>query len=147
MPGVVTALRQLDAEETKAAQKPTEEELLWGSDPQSPSLERLRSAKASMAELDLAERKLELVNVEAVRTALAHGITAMRSTGEILVRKFNNEAGEIFNDGVEAFAAAAKRAVDQFNGNNGAAPGTDDRSGTDRQRGVVHAGQADPHTQ
>ena len=36
----------------------------------------------------------------------------MRATGDRLVRKFGNEAGDIFNEGVTEFEAAAVRVLD-----------------------------------
>lgn len=79
--------------------------LMTGSD--SPNLERYRLGKAQMIELDLAERQKILVRADVLDRALRPAITAMRQTGDRLVRKFGNEAGEIFNEGVSEFEAAA----------------------------------------
>jgi hypothetical protein len=75
--------------------------------PMTDNLERYRGWKADGEELTVKERRLELVKTSEVLKALAPALTAMKSAGDNLVRKFGNEAGEIFNDGVAAFEAAA----------------------------------------
>jgi hypothetical protein len=49
---------------------------------------------------DLAERDGTLVRPDVVRQAMRSGVSAMRGTGDRLVRQFGNEAGEIYNEGV-----------------------------------------------
>ena len=77
--------------------------------PVTDNLERYRGWKADGEELTVKERRGELVKAEVVMAALGPAISAMKSAGDHLVRKFGNEAGEIFNEGVGAFEAAAAK--------------------------------------
>lgn len=109
-PAVVKAL--LTYRMVGAKGKPADDEtdpLLKGDE--SPALERYRLGRAKMVEMDLAERERQTVRVQALRDAMRGGVSALRSTGDRLVRQFGNEAGEMFNEGVADFEAAALRAI------------------------------------
>ena len=58
----------------------------------SPALERYRNARAALAELDLAERRRELVGFEEFRDLLARTIRILRGCGEQLQWKCGHEA-------------------------------------------------------
>ena len=77
----------------------------------SEALERLRTANARLREMDLAERNGALVRLHVIADALRPAMVAMRSTGDRLTRKFGNDAGEIFNEGIADFEAAAAQVI------------------------------------
>lgn len=77
----------------------------------SPALERYRTARANLAELDLAERDSAIIHLPILARALSPAISALRATGNRLTRMFGNEAGEIYNEGVTDFEAAALQAI------------------------------------
>lgn len=108
--------------------------LLAGSD--SPALERYRNVKADLAERDLAERDKVLVRSNMIRDALRPAIAAMRGTGDRLVRQFGNEAGDIFNEGVTEFEAAAKRVI---------LSDANDAPDSQRTDALPESGVGDPH--
>lgn len=96
--------------DARLAADPTSDDPLM-SGPDSPALERFRTARAGLAERDLAERDKELVKGGLLSQALRAGINALRATGDRLIRKFGNECGDIFNEGVNEFEAAAIRVL------------------------------------
>ena len=81
--------------------------LLVGGD--SPSLERYRAARADMVELELEKTRGTHIDVRALESTIVRFSDRLRSTGELLQRKFGNDASEMFNDGITAAADAAKR--------------------------------------
>ena len=81
--------------------------------PESPALERYREVRTKLAERDLAERDRELVKGRLIRDALRPAVAALRGTGDRLSRQFGNEAGDVFNEGVADFEAAALRVIEQ----------------------------------
>lgn len=76
----------------------------------SPALERYRNARAAMSELDLAERRGELVNLIEFRDVHQRAARVLRKTGEQLQRKCGHEAWEIFDEGL----VAAARGIDGY---------------------------------
>jgi phage terminase Nu1 subunit (DNA packaging protein) len=68
------------------------------SDGDSPGLERYRLAKAAIAELDLEERKGNLLSREKVRAILIRWATIIRRLGERLAKHFGNQAAGMVND-------------------------------------------------
>jgi hypothetical protein len=68
-----------------------------------PNLERIRDYKAQLVEMDVQTRRGELVQLEKVKRAIAGGFVAFRGTGDQLVRRFGNDAGDLFNEGVAEF--------------------------------------------
>jgi hypothetical protein len=108
-PKMVAAAIAYRLEQAAPATTEDGDPLLSGSD--SPALERYRNVKADLAERDLAERDKVLVRANVIRDALRPAVSALRGTGDRLVRQFGNEAGDIFNEGVNEFEAAAKRVI------------------------------------
>lgn len=70
--------------------------LMAGGD--SDNLERYRGAKADLAEMDLHERRKQMVNLEVVRPAMLTALDFMKDAGEKLDRQFGNEALAILLD-------------------------------------------------
>lgn len=87
----------------------TEDDLF--SDAESPALERFRAARAEMVEMDLEERRREIVKRSEVREAHNIYASAIRSAGDALVKRFGNEAADILNDAIERGVGAV---VDRF---------------------------------
>jgi len=90
----------------------------------SPALERYRLARAIAEERRNDEAAGLLVRRDLVVDGLRQGITAARASGEKLVRFFGNEAGLLYNEGIDEFERAALRAVA---GREDAAGGRDER--------------------
>jgi len=112
---IVAALVAYRVEQAKPAIDPTSDDpLLAAVVGESPALERYRLAKARLAEHDLSERDGILLRADAIKEALMAGIRVMRATGDRLVRQLGNVAGEIFNEGVAEFEAAAIRVLQTF---------------------------------
>lgn len=78
----------------------------------SAALERLRAAKAALAELELARRKGQLVEVESLRAAMAALATAARLFGDRLRERYGQEAAAMFNEWLETAAAAVAQVED-----------------------------------
>ncbi len=64
----------------------------------SPALERQREARAKMAELELAEKEGELVNVAELHEQRTYGINKLRKCGEKLERRYGSGAKKILDD-------------------------------------------------
>lgn len=86
--------------------------LLNGGD--SPNLERYRAARASMAEMELDRARGSHVRVEDIGTMLIAFSTSIRRGGDVLRRKFGNEAAEILAEAIDD----AERAIKALNGNS-----------------------------
>ena len=78
---------------------PVDDPLLQVGD--SPALERYRSARAKSAELDLALRKKELVDLEKLRLLLGRWHTVLRRTGERLGRRCGADAQAILDEALD----------------------------------------------
>jgi hypothetical protein len=76
--------------------------LLQGSD--SPALERYRTAKAELIELDLSERRGELIPRDEIHNLFTRMGSRLRQAGETLQRKFGAESQEILNDALDDIA-------------------------------------------
>jgi len=103
----------------------------------SPALERYRLGRATMVEMDIAERERGLVKGEAIRAAVLAGVGAMRAAGDRLSLLAGNEAADIYNEGVAEFEAAALRALEETLG--------EVRNGTDSGLGGGTEDVAAPH--
>lgn len=88
----------------------------------SPGLERYRMAKASLAELDLAEREKRVWTAESVHDGLMIIAQAFRQASETIQRQFGTEAYAILE---EAVREAETQINDLFS-----PPADDDASGT-----------------
>lgn len=95
---VTTWLRQEGPwrQHMRLAVDPDEELLAGGSD--SPALERLRAAKAAIAELDLEKLRGSLVSREKARTILGRWAAILRRMGERLGKRYGPEAANAVND-------------------------------------------------
>jgi hypothetical protein len=82
-------------------QKPaaSEDPMLVGGD--SPNLERYRAAKAALAEMELEEKKKTHASLKDLNDALMRFASLVRRGGEILQRKFGNQASDILNESID----------------------------------------------
>ena len=87
-------------ERTRAATPTSDDPLLADGD--SPALERYRLAKAKHAELDLEQRKGELIDVGKCRDILAQWASVIRKTGDRLSKRFGLEANLMVSDAIDA---------------------------------------------
>ncbi len=71
--------------------------------PPSAALERWRRAKASMAELDLQERRNQLLPLDKVHEALGRLCAIMRTAGETLQRQHGPDALKILDDALDDY--------------------------------------------
>lgn len=129
---VVQWLRQDGPWRARAAVAETDDPLLAG-DSDSDGLERYRQAKAALAELDLEERKGQLISREKVRPVLARWAAVIRRCGESLGKVFGASATEKLNDALDE----CSRVVDEFGSDE--PPGIDGTGGTDL---VLAAGES-----
>lgn len=83
--------------------------LLAGDD--SDALDEYRREATTEKRLKNAVTRGELIDREKTADAIRAGITAMRETGDRLVRRFGNEAGDLFNDAVGEFEGVATRVI------------------------------------
>jgi hypothetical protein len=83
--------------------------LLTGDD--TPALERYRTAKAKLAELDLDRQRGETVNLAKIRSGFATICQCLRDAGALLGREFGREAQRIIED---ALTEANRLLDDQF---------------------------------
>lgn len=67
----------------------------------SPGLERYRQAKASLAELELEERRGVLVRVDKVRDILGRWASLIRRLGEHLLKRFGADALQSLRETLE----------------------------------------------
>lgn len=89
-----------------------------GSD--SPNLERLRSAKAQLAEMDLEERRKTHANLKELHSSLMRFGGQIRRGGEVLQRKYGPEAADVLNEAIDQALHEWKRTY-----------GADDAQGVD----------------
>ncbi len=106
---VLTAVHDLLAKNRHRISSDEEDEMLRG--PDSDGLERYRHAKAEMAELDLAVRRGETMEVGVARLALASIFETLRQAGEQLRREFGPAAAALI---AEAVVDAANQARETF---------------------------------
>ena len=81
-------------------------ELEAGSDPMlrgdsSPGLERYRAARAELAEMDLAEKRGQLVRVESIRRMLDTVASLIRDATVRIDRQFGAEAADMIGDALD----------------------------------------------
>ncbi len=87
---------RIDRTATEAAERAGADPDMAGAD--SPALEQYRAAKARLAELDLAQRRRELLPVGELRQAHAVVSDTLRRAGESLGRMFGAAAQKILDD-------------------------------------------------
>lgn len=83
----------LIAEEREKAQLHNDDALLVGGS-DSPAMERLRLAKAQLAELDLARKQGDLIPADTVSQGLAVVASRYRRLGERLAKKYGRDVGD-----------------------------------------------------
>lgn len=107
MRGVGKALRFFapDVVEARMNQKgdagPAGDDPLLVGSGDSPNLERYRGAKAALAEMDLEERTKTHANLQALDTTLLRFASRLRRGGEVLQRRFGNEASDVLNEAID----------------------------------------------
>lgn len=88
--------------------------LMAGPSEGSEGLERYRKARAAIAELDLAERRGELIRRDLLRAVMSRAAAPLRAAGEQLTRRFSEDARQILDEGLEEF----QRNANEFLGGN-----------------------------
>jgi phage terminase Nu1 subunit (DNA packaging protein) len=91
-----------------AKQQPIDVDPLLGDDSDSDALERYRLAKAKHAELDLEERRKELIERSKCRDALARWASLIRRMGEVLSKRHGVSAAKTVNLTLEECEVIAK---------------------------------------
>ena len=85
-----------------AAVAPSVDPLLAGGD--SPALERYRTARALLAEMEVDRQRENLIPREEIEVALTRFAGVLRRAGESLAREFGNEAAGLMNEAVDEVA-------------------------------------------
>lgn len=73
-------------------------------DEDSSALEAYRAARAEIAQMDVEERKRTHVPISKLRVALTKFSGRLRRAGEVLQRRFGNDASDVFNEAVDEAA-------------------------------------------
>jgi hypothetical protein len=94
--------------------------LVGGSD--SPGLERYRQAKATLAEMEAAERQGKIIEVDVVVELLRPCPAIFRSAADRARRKWGNDIGDYFNEIVDEYDTAMSRALDKLEDGRRAKP-------------------------
>ena len=93
-----------------AKHAPVDDELLVA-EGDSVGLERYRLAKAKLAELDLANRKGELIDLEACRDVLVRWAVLIRRLGEVLGKRYGAEATRSVNASLAECQVVVEKAL------------------------------------
>jgi phage terminase Nu1 subunit (DNA packaging protein) len=88
---------------------PADDPLLADGD--SPGLERYRLAKAKHAELDLEQRKGELIEREKAKLILSRWASLIRQMGERLSKRYGNEAAKTVNETLDECGVAVEEVM------------------------------------
>jgi hypothetical protein len=80
----------------------------------SPALEDYRKARAKLANLDVAEREHQLINLGELDSGIRALGDRIRRATELLVRRFGNEVADVMNDAIDEWLADWKREHDQL---------------------------------
>src|SRR5690349_13599116 len=88
--------------------------LLSGSD--SPALERYRTARATLAELDVSERKNDLVPSAILQRFIFPALKLVREAGRQLEIRFGAEAGDMLREAIDEATCRAEAAYFQLKG-------------------------------
>ena len=105
LPSIVFWLRT-DGPWRQQQPSPADDDPMLASGGDSPEMRRYRAAKASLAELDLDERRQTLLPRERVHQALFRWGTLVRRMGERLTRRYGPEIAGDINDTLAACARA-----------------------------------------
>lgn len=99
IPKIVAAL--IAEAEAKAAEKLGGDPLLAGTDAtDSPALERYRDYRAKLARLEFEEREGSHVPIADIDGALVRFGNRLRMAGEVLQRRWGNEAADVLNEAI-----------------------------------------------
>jgi phage terminase Nu1 subunit (DNA packaging protein) len=79
----------------------------------SPALERYRQARATLAELEVSQKRSQLVSLEAVTQGLAVFASTMRSAFDTLQRQFGQEAYAVVANALDDAESILQRAIGQ----------------------------------
>lgn len=102
---------------------------------ESPALERYREARAKLAELELAKKKGEVIEVEIMRPGLDRLVASFRSLGGKLRERFGDGAYEIYCEALDL----AQLEIDRFFDDDDT-----DEARTPRADGASAAGEGPP---
>jgi hypothetical protein len=104
---VVDLMIQRRLDETKKHQPIQSDDPLLA-DGDSPALERYRLAKAKHAELDLEQRKGELIDKEKCRDVLARWGSTIRKMGDRISKRFGIEANQMVSEAIDECESIVK---------------------------------------
>jgi hypothetical protein len=85
----------------------------------SPSMERLRTARAEMAELDLAERRGQIVSVELFQGVMQAAFVPLRRFAEHQIKEHGNGTADAWREAVELFEREVKGVVGKTSDSDG----------------------------
>lgn len=114
-PEVVATWLRIRDERRAPTSSPDMDDALLAAGGDSPNLERLRAARASMAELDLDERRKAVVPLEKLEPALAKFAGVLRGAGTTLQRQYGNEVAAVLNEAVDEVVKAWETMLDDGN--------------------------------
>lgn len=115
LPDVVKDLHDFLARNAaKLRRAETDEELLFGEG--GPVIDRLRLAKAQLAELDLAQRRGLLLPRDVTHERLGQMASILRRAGEILQRQFGEDAHRILDEALDE----CERTIEEWSAEDGA---------------------------
>ncbi|HEV7299711.1 MAG TPA: hypothetical protein VGN72_10130 [Tepidisphaeraceae bacterium] len=80
----------------------------------SPALERYRKARAELVEMDVQQRRKDVVRRSALLDAISPAIAAMRDAGRKLALDYGKEAGETYNEAVGEFESVLIDGLKRF---------------------------------
>lgn len=104
LPAAVKAFLEHKLEGRAAKSDPLDDETL-----STPALERMRAAKAEMIELDLAERKRRLIDVDEWRDRTGAMFECLKRYGATMQKTFGREAAVIHNSEMDELKTVCKR--------------------------------------
>ncbi len=122
--------RRLPTNVPRGNAEPSEDDLLLTTEADSPAIERWRSHKADLAEMDVEERRGQLASVDFIREKSVPVASLAKSCGEELGSKFGAEAQTTFNDFIASCKGMIKNALEELR-NGCKDPGTVGRSDND----------------
>jgi phage terminase Nu1 subunit (DNA packaging protein) len=88
-----------NARKLAAVDRPSEEELLAGES--TPALERYRAARATMAEMELDERRGALIRTERLHATLATVASVLRAAGQSLGSQYGADAQSLLDEALD----------------------------------------------
>ena len=101
----------------RAAPGVPDDAALWDSGDGSPALERYRAARADLAELDLEERRGDLVDRREFQALLLRTAHILRGLGESLQRQYGPDAQGLLDEAIDDVEREVQRHFAQYEGN------------------------------